>query len=146
VSLYQVDMDTGAETLLVRLEPGEQSAAYPSYYLKDLPQTCCQAPGTTNTNIVQVRALVKLDLIPVGTETDPLLIQSVQALLAECEAGDLASKQHPNAKAQAASRHRDAVRLLRGQMRHFVGDLPTAIQFAPFGDARLANQGIGTML
>jgi len=145
VSVYEVDLDTGTERLLVTMEPGETSAAYASYYLNELPQGCCPAPGQSDDSLVQLTAMVKLDLIPARCDSDPLLIQSAEAIIAECQSGHLARQEFSEAKSQALERHIAAVRLLRGEQRHYEGDQQTAVAFAPFGSARLWTQNIGGM-
>jgi hypothetical protein len=145
VSFYEVDLDTGVERLLLTMEPGEQSAGYASYYFHNLPQGCCNAPGSTDDSLVQLRAIVKLDLIPAVVDSDPLLIQSKEAIINECQSVYLGDQEKSDAKQQAAERHQAAVRYLRGQQRHFEGRDATAVMFAPFGAARLSRQMIGNM-
>jgi hypothetical protein len=74
-----------------------------------------------------------------------LLIQSKEAIIAECQSVYLGDQEVANAKAQAAERHMAAVRYLRGQQRHYEGHDQTACMFAPFGSARLAYNNIGGM-
>jgi hypothetical protein len=144
VSIYQVNLTTGDLTLLLQMEPGEEVAAYTSYYLSELPTTCCTVPGAT-ADTVQLTAMVKLDLVPVKVSTDYLLIQSAEAVIAECEAVMLERQQNPEAMAQAERMHRQAVRYLQGQLVHFEGKESPAIMFAPFGSARLEDQRIGLL-
>lgn len=145
VSFYEVDLTTGAQVLLVTMQPSESVAAYPRYYFSGLPSDCCGIPVTTSGTI-QVVALAKLDLIPCRCDTDYLLIQSKEALIAECESGFLQNVQTTDAKQQAAERHRAAIRLLQGQLVHFEGQDNPAFSFAPFGTADLSLLKVGQML
>lgn len=143
VSLYQVNLTTGAQSLLVTLEPGQTVASYTRYYFDSLPPGCCQDPA--NGLNVQVTAMVKLDLIPVTVPTDYLLIQSSEAMIAEAQAMRFGDMDSESAKKQAAERHTMAVRYLQGQLVHYEGKELPAVSFAPFGSARLASLKIGTL-
>lgn len=141
VSFYDVDPDTGAQTLLLTMQPGETTAWYARYYLNALPRNCCNPPGGDSTT-VQIKAMVKLDLVPVVVPTDYLLIQSKEALIAEGEAGRLADMDSADAKAQSAERHRAAIRFLQGELAHREGTDNVATDFAPFGNSPLSRVNI----
>lgn len=144
VNFYQVDLTTGAQTLLLTMEPGETVAAYSRYYLNNLPDGCCTNPAVApGTNPVTLKAMVKLDLIPAKVPTDYLLIQSLEALIAEAQSIRLADMDSTAAKGQAADRHTAAIRYLQGQLVHYEGKENPAINFAPFGYAHLVRQRIG---
>lgn len=143
VSIYEVNLITGAQTLILQMEPGETVAAYPVYYFSNLPDNCCAAVGETDS--VQVTAMVKLDLVPVTVPTDYLLIQSIEALICEAKSMRLGDSDVSNAKAQGILEHRQAIRYLQGELAHREGTDRPAISFAPFGHARLANLKIGTL-
>jgi len=145
VHFYEVDITTGVHRLLLTMEPGETVACYTSYYLNQLPAGCCSVADATDDTIVQLTAMVKLDLIPVVVDSDYLLIQSREAIRAEVQAGRLAGLDSPGAKLQAAERHREAVRYLNGFTAHMEGTDRPAVNFAPFGSARPSYQKIGTM-
>lgn len=139
VSFYQVDPSTGVETLLLIMEPGETTAWYRRYYLGPLPRNC--APQTSETT-AQVRAIVKLDLVPVVVDTDYCLIQNPEALNAECQAGRYAEVDTSDAKQQARERHQAAIGLLIGELGHYLGIDTPAVQVLPFGSARLERVAI----
>ena len=143
-SFYQVNLSTGAQSLILTMEPGETVAAYSRYYLNALPKNCCN-PVSNQPDIVQVKAMVKLDLVPVTVESDYLLIQSIPALLAEAACARLELSDNSDAKQQAAERHRAAIRYLQGQLVHMEGREDVAISFSPFGNARLAYQKVGSL-
>ena len=142
LSIYEVNLTTGDQTLLSIMEPGETVAYYTRYYLNALPQNCCNSPVTGN---VQVSAIVKLDLVPARVATDCLLIQSKEAIINEAQSARLGDSDSSDAKAQSAERHRAAVRFLQGQLSHYEGREQPAIAFSPFGNQRLSQQRIGLM-
>jgi hypothetical protein len=144
VTCYEVDIATSTDmTLLLTMEPSEQVAAYTRYYLNHLPDGCCPVTGTTST--VQVSAMVKLDLVKALVSTDYLLIQSLEAIIAEAQAMRLGEMDSADTKGQAVERHRQAIGYLQGQLVHYEGKDNPAVNFAPFGTARLLNQRIGLM-
>lgn len=142
VRIFQMDPVTGAQAELVTMEPSEQTADYRRYYLDALPASCCNTPGIGSVN---VSAIVKLDLIPAQSDTDYLLIQSLEALIEECESIRYSTMDLPTAAQLSASHHTQAVRFLKGQLSHFVGKDDIAINSAIFGSARLARAGVGVL-
>lgn len=142
VKFYEVDNITGVERLLLTMEPSEEVGSYRRYYLAPLPATCCNRDEDT----VQVESIVKLQLVPVQVDTDYTLIQNLEALIAECESIRYSTMDSSEAKGLARERHSSAIRLLQGQLAHELGTDKPAIQFAPFGSARLANQRIGSLV
>lgn len=146
VSFYAVSIATGAERLILTMEPSETVAAYQVYYFDSVPQGCCQAAGATDDSLVQMTAMVKLDLVPAQVDSDYLLIQSEDAILAEAQSARFSDMDAPQAKTQAAERHQAAVRYLQGQLVHYEGKEQPAVSFAPFGSARLACQLIGKLM
>lgn len=134
VSYYQVDATTGDPSLMLTMEPGETVAGYRRYYIDGLPSNCCSGtePGTA-----QVTALVKLEPVTLRQSTDYLVIQSLEALIAECQSIRLSKMDGQGPKVESRERHNAAIRLLQGELNHKLGkDLP-AINFAPFGSAKL---------
>lgn len=146
VLIYSVDFTTGAQSLLTTLEPSEKVAAYQRYYFQQLPQGCCNAANATDDSAVQLKAMVKLDLVPVTVDSDYLLIQSTEAIIAECQSIRYSEMDSSEAMAKSAERHRAAVRHLQGQLIHYEGKENPAISFKPFGSASLANQRIGRLM
>lgn len=142
VKFYEVDTVTGAERLLLTMEPSEEVGSYRRYYLSPLPATCCDPEATT----VQVEAIVKLDLVPVQVDTDYTLIQNLEALICEAESVRYSTMDSSEAKSLSRERHNAAIRLLQGELVHMLGADKPAVMFAPFGSARLANQRIGSLI
>lgn len=146
IEFSDVDPLTGVETLLLTMEPSEQVAGYPRYYFHGLPLSCCPVVRVNNVPTVQVTALVKLNLVPVSVPTDYLLIQCMEAIIAECQSMRYSGMDLPASKQMALSAHRDAIRLLNGELAHFYGTDNPAVGFSPFGSARLEKQAIGTLM
>ena len=89
--------------------------------------------------------MAKLALIPVAVDPDYLLIQNLAALKEECQAVRFGEMDEPSAVAQAAIRHKKAINLLNGELVHHLGKERPAINFSPFGTARLSHQRIGAL-
>ncbi len=142
VKIYQVDPTSGEEVLLLTMEPSETTAWYRRYFFNPLPNNCC---GNTTTGPITVTALAKLDLIPVQTDTDYCLIQNVEAIIEECASVRYSEMDTPSAKQMAQERHQQAIRLLNGELAHRLGIDEPAVEFAPFGTARLECQRIGSL-
>lgn len=134
VSYYQVDATTGDPSLMLTMEPGETVAGYRRYYIDGLPSSCCSGtePGTA-----QVTALVKLEPVTLRQSTDYLVIQSLEALIAECQSIRLSEMDGQGPKVESRERHNAAIRLLNGQLVHQLGKDQPAVSFSPFGSARL---------
>lgn len=146
VQIYEVDTVTGTQRLLVTMQPSEEVAAYRRYFLNGLPMNCCTPPlAPATTSQVQVTAMAKLEFIPVLADTDYLMIQSLAALKEECQAVRFSEMDDSTSLGQADERHKKAIRLLNGQLRHKLGKEHPAINFAPFGTAKLNYQRIGSL-
>lgn len=145
VRFYQTDPETGDETLLLTMEPSEQTASYRRYYLNNLPRGCCPNPASTDETEVQVTAIAKLDLIPVSFDTDYCLIQNLEAIIAECESIRYGSMDSTEAKSLSRERHQLAVQFLNGELNHYIGKDNVAVGIRPFGSARLPRQGVGRL-
>lgn len=147
VQLYQVDPTTGDEVLLLTMDGGEEIAGYRRFYLDSLPCGCCDSPLTSSTcPIVQVKAIAKLEPIPVRSDSDYLLLQNLEAIIEECQSIRYSIMDSIVAKQLSLERHKAAVRFLNGELGHYVGFDQPAVAFAPFGTARLENQSIGTLI
>lgn len=147
VQYWEVDPSTGAEVLLLTMEPSERIAGYRRYYINGLPSSCCPVIRDAVGNpLAQVEGLVKLNLIPVVVDSDYLLIQNMEALIAECQSMRYSTMDLPNAKLMSAAAHRDAIRLLQGELAHHMGIERPAVGFFPFGSARLEKQAIGRLM
>jgi hypothetical protein len=148
VTFFQLDPVSGATIQLVTMQPQETTAWYRRYYLNPAPLYCCQAcaPPPAQPNTVQVTAIVKLELLPVTTDTDYLLIQNLEALIEECCAVRYSEMDTVSAKQLEAQKHQAAIRLLNGELTHYLGKNEPAVNFAPFGSAKLELRRIGTMI
>jgi len=147
VQIFQVDPSTGAQTLLVTMEPTETVAGYRRYYLNHLPNNCCRLPsGTVPPQPVRVTAIAKLELIPAVVDTDYLLLQNLEALIEECIAIRMSEMDNAASQQLAAIHHINAIRLLNSEITHYLGKQSPAVQFSPFGSARLERQAIGTLI
>lgn len=145
VRIYQHDPDTGDEVLLLTMQPGEQTASYRRYYLNELPRGCCPSTTSTDESEVQVTAIAKLELIPAVTDTDYLLITDLEAIISECQSIRMSEMDNPNSQQMSMKFHREAIGFLNGQLNHYIGKDSVAVDFAPFGTARLARQKIGQL-
>lgn len=143
VEMWEVNPDTGEETLLLTMDPTETTAWYRRYYFDQLPCNCC---GTCPEADIRVTAIAKLDLIPVRSDTDYLLIQNEEAIIEECQSVRLSEIDQANSKAMAAERHIQAIRLLNGELNHYIGKESVAVNFAPFGTAHLERARVGRLI
>ena len=134
VRIFQMDPTTGAQVQLLTMEPSETTANYRRYFLSAIP-----------ANTTQVSAIVKLDLIPDVVDSDYLLIQSLEALIEECQSVRYMGIDLPTSAQLAAMHHTNAVRYLKGQLKHFLGLDDIAVNVAIFGSARLARSGVGSL-
>lgn len=146
VQIVSIDPTTAAQTLLLTMEPGEQTAWYRRYFLASLPNNCCQIPPPTVPQPLTVTAIAKLELIPVVTDTDFCLIQNIEALTHEAQAVRYSRMDTPTSAQLALQHHQQAIRLLIGECRHYLGEDQPAVSFKPFGSARLSHQRIGSMI
>lgn len=151
VRVHEVNEATGEQRLLSILEPSETVAAYRRYYINGMCNTCCQqASGSSQVvapgNKAHVTAMCKLEFIPVSVDSDYLLIGNLSALKHECMAIRYEMSDSPNALAMAAAKHREAIRLLNQELTHYMGRERPAVNFAPWGAARLEHRAIGTLI
>lgn len=138
VTFYSVNPDTAEETLILTMDPTEQVASYRRYYLNPIPSNCCNM----TTGIIPVKAIVKRELIPARVDTDFLLLQNLEAIIEECQSVRYSEMDSPAAKSMAAERHQQAVRFLNGELSHVNGVNTPAMEFAPFGSARLERVNV----
>jgi hypothetical protein len=141
VQVFQVDPATGIETLLLTMEPSEQTAWYRRYLLNPIPRRCCHL----GTGTVQVKALAKLDIIPVQVDTDYCLLTNLEAIIEECQSVRYSEIDTPGAKQMSKDRHLEAIRMLNGELTHYLGTNSPAISVKPFGSASLERVGVGMM-
>jgi|SRR5579863_6692249 len=153
IQIFQVDPNSGAQVLLLTMEPGETTASYRRYYFNNLPCVCQPTPGNPCTtppsppvcSNVNVTAIAKLDLVPVVSDTDYLLLQNLEAIIEESQSARYDEMDTAAAKQMAAIHHTNAVRNLNGELVHYLGAKQAAIDFKPFGSARLERVKIGML-
>lgn len=152
VSIFAVSPVDGTSTLLVTMQPQETTAWYRRYYFNSLPCNCCSVtcPNPCSPNIpacsVAVTAIAKLEFIPVTTDTDYCLIQNLQALVEEGMSWRYSKMDSVQSKQLEAVKHKNAVRLLNGEITHYLGMEDPAIRLDVFGSAHLERQQIGVQL
>lgn len=146
VNISQVDPTTGAQVLLLTMEPGETTASYRRYYFNNLPPSCC-ALKTNTPQTLTLTGIVKLDIIPVFVDTDYLILTNLEAIIEECRSIRYSEFDNPNANvAESRAAHSNALGLLNGELTHYLGMDEPAIVWKPFGSASLSKQRIGTMV
>lgn len=145
VQIFQVDPSTGAQSLMLTMEPSELVAGYRRYYLNNLPLACCH-PTSTTPQLLQITAIAKLDLVPVVTDTDYLLFHNLEAIIEECQSIRYSEIDNAASKQMAQEKHQQAVRLLQGELVHYLGKDKPAVNFKPWGWASLSRQNIGYQL
>jgi hypothetical protein len=147
VQFMQMDPNTAEQSALLTMEPGEETANYRRYFFDKLPCGCCPPTGlpVTSCPSPQVTAIVKLDLVPARVPTDWLLLQNLEAIIEECQAIRYGTVDNTASQQLAAVHHQNAIRLLNGELGHYLGVKTPSINIAYFGSARLERQAIGTM-
>jgi len=152
VQFFQVNPTTGQQVLLSTMEPNETTAWYRRYYFHSLPFDCCrrgfQSPCIPELppEKVQISAIVKLDPVPVRFDTDYLLLQCAEAFIEEAQSIRYSTMDTTAAKQFSAQHHRNAIGFLNGELAHYYGKNEPAVNFAPFGNARLERQKIGCLI
>lgn len=146
VILTQVDATTGTEVTLSRYKPNETGPSYRRYYFSALPSSCCPpaTPAGLSTPI-SITAMCKLEYSPVSVDTDFLIIGNIPALIEEAQSIKFSSMETPQAMALEIKHHKKAVSLLNQELTHYLGETMPAVNFAPWGTARLERAGIGTL-
>lgn len=145
VHFYEVDLSSGALRLILTMQPEETTANYHRFYFAGLPRNCCPDTNNPSTNVT-VTGIVKFELIKATTLSDWLLIQSLQALIEEAQSIRQSRMDNSEAAQLSINHHKNAIRYLNGQLVHYLGKQKPAIEFLPFGSARLERQCIGTLL
>lgn len=147
VLVYQTDATTGAQVLLSRFGPNETNPAYRRYYINRLPCSCapclpvspCLAPNSQPPPKVLVSALAKYEYFPALRDTDNLIIGNIPALIEECQAIRYSTMDAAGSVGMQQAHHLAAIRHLNNELRHYLGELNPAVNFAPFGTARLCR-------
>lgn len=138
VQIFQVDPDTGDQLELSSMAPTEVTAQYRKYLLNGLPTRCCNSSSGT----VQVTGQVKFDYVPVQSDPDYVLIQSLPALIEEAQSIKYSRIDSPKAPELEMKHHAKALALLNGQLDHYLGKTQTAIKVPIFGSNRARLQPI----
>jgi hypothetical protein len=138
VLMYEVDSITGTQTLLSRYEPSERNPAYRRYFVNGVPSNCCDGKTTT-----QITGMAKMEFIPVVVDQDWLLIGNIPALKMECESIRYSEFDSVEAQRTSKSKHKEAILLLNQELVHYLGRTSPAVNFAPFGTAKLSRLNLG---
>jgi hypothetical protein len=150
VQILQMSPTTGDQVLLSTLEPGEQTTSYRRYYFDCLPCSCCPTSNgpipDRNCAAPQVTAIAKLELIPVVNDTDWLLFQNLEAVIEEAAAVRFSEMDTESSQRQVEIHHKRAIRLLNGELGHYLGVNTPGVRVQVFGSAKLERQAIGTMI
>ena len=133
VQIFMIDPTTGASATLTTLEPNETTAQYRRYMVNGLPCACCNTPGGQ----IQVEAQCKIDFVPVFADSDYLTIQSIPALIEQCQSIRYSRMDTEVAAKLEAKHHARAIALLDCQLDHFAGKINTAVTVPLFGSDRL---------
>lgn len=141
VHFLSIDPTTGIQTPTLIMDPGEQVAGYRRYYLNGLPLGC--GPCGSASVPLQVLGLAKLELIPVRVDQDYLVIQNLEAMIEEAWSVHFNDLEGVAAMAASVAHHRKAIGHLNGELNHYLGKDNPAVNFAPFGSARLDRINIG---
>lgn len=136
-----VDATTGVETFLSRYTPQESNPSYRRYFIKSLPCRCECDPVTTTT--AQVTCMCKYDYKPVWNPSDVLVIQNPEAIRLECMSLKYGRMDSLESRALSMPSHTEAISLLNKELTHYLGKLNPAINWAPFGNARLEHASVG---
>lgn len=147
VQFYDIDPDTQDSTLILTMQPQETVGCYRRYFLGGLPDHCCTstAVDTEDTDLVQVTAIGKFEYVPVKVASDYLVIQCEPAMIDAAMSVRYGKMDTPTALQMQREKMKSAIRELNGQLRHKLGTMQPAINFAPFGTAKLQYAGIGTL-
>jgi hypothetical protein len=145
VQYFQIDPTTGAQVLLLTMEPTEQTANYRRYFFNALPTSCC-GTATSIPQPVLVTALCKLEPIPLISDTDYFLLQgdaALEAITLEAQAIRYSKIDEESAKQMGLQHHKDAVKILNGILAHYMGKDQPAVLYKPFGSATLRRRRVG---
>lgn len=145
--LKEVDATTGVERTLARYQPDELNPSYRRYFFKSLPRnavTPATDPVTYRT--VQVTAMAKLEFIPLVRATDFLLIGNIPALREECASIKDSRVDDNAAQQRSILKHKNAVKRLKGELVHYLGNQKPAVTMAISGLEGMRAQRIGSMV
>ncbi len=133
--VFQVD-SSGNEFALSSMEPRETTPYYRRYLLNGLPIHCCD----TSCGNVNVTTQVKFDFVPVLSDSDYTIIQSLPALIEEVQSIRFSRLDSANAVKFEEKHHARALQLLFGQLTHYLGTTTTAISIPIAGSDKFRLQ------
>lgn len=139
VRYYSVDVNTGAEVLLLTLQPSETTASYRRLFINGLSSACCSQAGVPACHS-QVVGMAKLDFIPCRVATDYTIINNIPAIGEAMQALRLGDMDNPVALGMDNAHWRSAIRLLNQELVHWQGKFNVAIQSHIFGSAHFPAQ------
>ena len=137
ILVYQVDQTTGEQVLLSRYLASETNPAYRRYYISPICTTC----GSYTVN-----AVAKMEFIPVSRDTDPLIISNIPALAEMCQALRGWSQEVTAGQEMADNHEKRAIKLLKREMDHYLGNQNPAVTVDRFQQASLKRIGLSTMI
>jgi len=135
ILLYQVDQTTGKEVLLSRYLASETNPAYRRYYITPICTTC----GSYTVN-----ALAKREFIPALRDTDPLIVSCIPALEEMVAALRGYAQEVVAAHEMAALHEQRAIRMLRREMDHYMGNQNPAVTVDRLQQASFKRIGLST--
>ena len=135
VLLYQVDQTTGDEVLLSRFLASETNPAYRRYYINPICTTC---------GSYSITAMAKREYIPAIRDTDPLIISNIPALTEMCQALRGFSQEVTAAHEMADTHERKAIKLLKQEMDHYLGNQAPAVTVDRLQGASFRRVGLST--
>lgn len=118
VRLYEYDTTLLTQRDIAVYEPDETNPAYRRVEIRGLPGGggCCGE--TADCEEAKVTVMAKLEFIPVARDADWLLIGNLPALKMELMS---LMKEEANVWEQSIVYHQKALKLLRDELRHYVG-------------------------
>jgi hypothetical protein len=133
----------GVETTLSRYGPTEQNPAYRRYVINKLPANCCLQGTGAN---VAITAIAKLEYVPAYVDTDQLIIGNIPALIEECMSIRLGEIDSEKAQGMSLLHHKNAIRQLQNELRHYLGEQHPAVSVNIFTNEPLSRQSIGALI
>lgn len=147
ILLYQMDATTGAQVLLSRYQPTETTPVYRRYYFNNMPANCnigglpgnaCSNPSVPNYGAT-VTAMCRMEHVDVVADTDYLVLGNIDAMIEQAKSIRFSEMDSEKAPALEAKCHARAIKLLNAEMTKYLGRQQPAVNFAPFGTAKLSR-------
>jgi len=137
ILVYQVDQTSGRQVLLSRYLASETAPAYRRYYITPICTTC----GSYTVN-----AIGKREFLPLIRDTDPTIIWNEPALVEMCQALRGYSQEVEAAHKMAEGHEARAIRLLKREMDHYLGNQNPAVTVDRLQQASFKRIGLSTMI